>query len=306
MEIEDIIEIEGQLTIEIPELTKTMYLPLQLHYCNEKQYIAMCELIYRLEAGDLDLNQFKILSVYKLLGIEKGKRNIEEEQIDEALDNIRIIADYITEYFEESEEGKLSLILQYKKNHIEAVTPNTKKYWGPKHFFTNTTFGEYEEALNLFMEYNDVKEIEILQRLFAIFYREKKNHKPIPYVSEDLDEHLKNFKKTPIGVLYGFYYTFAAFHTYFTSSEVYWEGKRIDMSIIFSEQEEDSEDDKTDSPYPSLGMKSIAYQLAESGVFGSLTEVRATNLWEAALRLYDVRKRDLDHKAAQKATKPTT
>ena len=298
MEAEAIIDVEGQLTIEIPELTKTMYLPLQLHYCNEQQYIAICELLFRLDTGDLNLSEFKVLAVYALLNLKKGDRKIESQETEEALDNIRIISDYILEYFEETEEGKFTLKLIYRKNHIPKIKPLVKTFYGPKDFFTTTTFGEYEEALNLFMEYSESKDLELLQRLFAVFYREKKNKKQVPYISEEQDEHLKNFKTTPIGVLYGFYYTFAAFHTYLTSSEVYWEGKRIDMSIIFSEQEEDSEGDKSESPYPSLGMKSIAYQLAESGVFGSLTEVRNTNLWECVLRLYDIRKRDLDHKAA--------
>jgi len=306
MEAEAIIDIEGQLTIEIPELTKTMYMPLQLHYCNEQQYIAVCELLFRLDTGELNLEEFKILAVYALLNLKKGERKLEVDQTEEALDNIRIISEYIMDYFEETEEQKFTLKLSYQKNHITKIKPLIKTYWGPKDHFTSTTFGEYEEALNLFMEYSESKDIEILRRLFAIFYREQTNHKQVPYVSEDLEEHITNFSKTPIGILYGFYYTFAAFHTYFTSSEVYWEGKRIDMSIIFTEQEEDQGEDKTESPYPSLGMKSIAYQLAESGVFGSLQQVRNTNLWEAALRLYDIRKRDLDHKAAQKAASKTT
>ena len=55
-----------------------------------------------------------------------------------------------------------------------------------------------------------------------------------------------------------------------------------------------------ESKIPGIGMLSIAHQLAESQVYGPIQEVRKTDFWEIILRLYDIRKRDLDHQADRK------
>lgn len=292
---------EGPLTIEIPDANETLYLPLNLSQCDQRQYIAFCELMYRLESNKIAFEEFKILATYELLGLKKGKREIAQDEIDQALATISQISEYIAYFFEQTEDDKVRLQLSYNKNHIKKVDFVNKSFSGPKDFFTDVSFGEYEEALNLFFEYQQSRNSDLLIRIMAIFYRPTKKGKRIPHNADHVEKRMKHLRHLDMGYLYGFYYTFAAFHNYFTSSSVVWEGKEIDMSIIFTDLPEDETDKaKYDSPYSGLGLKSIAFQLAESGVFGSLKEVRDTNLWEAALRLYDIRKRDLDYKAEQK------
>ena len=41
----------------------------------------------------------------------------------------------------------------------------------------------------------------------------------------------------------------------------------------------------------------MLYSMAESGIFGELEKVRKTNFWEIFIRMYDIRKRDLDMQA---------
>jgi hypothetical protein len=64
---------------------------------------------------------------------------------------------------------------------------------------------------------------------------------------------------------------------------------------------QESKEKQVESKLPGLGLKSIEYQISESGVFGSNKEVRNTSLWEILIRLYDITKRDKDEKARQKA-----
>jgi hypothetical protein len=54
------------------------------------------------------------------------------------------------------------------------------------------------------------------------------------------------------------------------------------------------------SDYPDLGMKSMLYVIAESGIFGTEKEVRKAPLWEILVRMYDIRKRDFDALKLQK------
>jgi len=291
---------EGYHTLEIPEINQRLYVPHTLQECDSRQYVAMCGLLYRLENEELDFNEFKRLAIYELLDLKIGNRKIEKEEVTEAFANIEMLTGLLDSFFDISEE-KTKLKLQYTKNHLEYIQPASAKYYGPKDFFMDATFGEYEYALNVFMEYQESKNPDLLWRLLAIFYRiRKKNGQREDYNDLTLEVNKNLFEKLPFSYASSFYYTFATFHQYFTSSQVVYEGKPIDMSIIFTDQPEDDAE-SYESPYPSLGLKSIAYQLSESGVFGSLRDVRETPLWEAALRMYDIRKRDLDYKAQSKA-----
>src|SRR5690606_31675849 len=110
------------------------------------------------------------------------------------------------------------------------------------------------------------------------------------------------FSKVPIGALYGFYYNFAMFHTYFSGSQVYYNGKIIDLSILFTSQPEEKTSNY-ERPYPSLGIKSTGIEIAKTGVLGNLQEVRSTKLWDVALLLYDMRKKDLDQAAQMELEK---
>ena len=126
--------------------------------------------------------------------------------------------------------------------------------------------------------------------LMATFYLPKNQE----YNSSKVEKLSKKFKYIDFGCVYGFFLFFGSFQIYITSTIVLWEGKKIDFSILFKDNDND---DKSVSNIPGLGFKSIAYQLAESQVFGDLKTLRKENLWEVMLRLYDLRKRDLDNKA---------
>jgi hypothetical protein len=286
---------ENVLTLDIPEIGKSLYMPLNLNACVEREYILMCRLLCQLEFGEINENDFRTMAVYGLLDIKKGSRKILDGELDRALSTIANISRYIYNYFTVEDTGP-SVKLSYQGNAIEYITVFRDRYYGPKGFFADVTFGEYEEGLNVFLEYNRTKNMSLLVRLLAIFYRKKNKSLRRHYNESRVEMTMEIFSGVDVGILYGFYYTFASFHMYFSSSSVTWEGKVIDMSIIFNEQPGDQVE-SYESPYPSLGLKGILFQLAESGVFGNDKQVRKTLLWEAALRLYDIRKRDLDNKS---------
>src|SRR5690606_5517885 len=105
----------------------------------------------------------------------------------------------------------------------------------------------------------------------------------------------KRFKTLYFGEVFGFYLLFASFQKYLTSAKIYWQGKELDLSILFS----DDEIKEVESDIPGIGMHSTLFTLAESGVFGTIKEIRKENFWEIIIRMYDLRKRDLDHKAQE-------
>ncbi|HNP68227.1 MAG TPA: hypothetical protein PKH16_10005 [Aequorivita sp.] len=293
------------LPLEIPELNKKLYLPLCLEKLDQRQYIAFFGLMYQMEQKQISYAEFAPLCVAALLDLKKGKRKISEEELEEAMSNIAMLAEYISAFFNRN-ENVISLKLQYSKNYIDFVTlPFNKKYFGPSQWFRDVDFGEYEDGLNRFLQYNETPCRELLQELMATFYREKRNGKRYGYLSSEIESAAHSFSNVPIGALYGFYYNFAMFHTYFSSSQVYYNGKLIDLSILFTNQPAD--DTSTyESPYPSLGIKSTGIEIAKTGVLGNLAQVRSTRLWDVALLLYDMRKKDLDEREKQKLAKKET
>ncbi len=285
-----------------PDLNRHLYLPLSLSKLDQRQYIEFFGLLYQMEQKQIDYYEFSSLVVYALLDMKKGSRKIGAEAIEEAMSNIAQLSEFIEAYFDKN-ENLLSLKLEYSKNHIEFVNlPFNKIYYGPKLYFGDVDFGEYEDGLNRFLQYNETPSRQLLQELMATFYREKKDGKRYAYLASEIEEVAHSFSNVPMGALYGFYYNFAAFHTYFSSSQVYYNGQIIDLSILFTNQPMD-EGSSYESPYPSLGIKSTGIEIAKTGVLGNLQEVRSTKLWEVALLLYDMRKKDLDERARQEQAK---
>jgi 7,8-dihydro-6-hydroxymethylpterin-pyrophosphokinase len=95
---------------------------------------------------------------------------------------------------------------------------------------------------------------------------------------------------------------FASFQKYLCSAKIYWQGRELDLSILFKNDNSDS----FESTIPGLGMKSTLFTLAQTGVFGPIDKLRKENAWEILQGMYDLTKRDLDARAQQKSVKSGT
>lgn len=281
------------MQIEIPERNIILDFPLSLARLTEAQYVNFFSTLYRYETRELDFHDFSILVTYDLLGLKKGKRKIDSEQFTQAMANISLLAENILNYFEEPDES-LRLKLDYQKNHIKEIKTNRQRLYGPKDYFRDSTFGQYEDGLNCYLQYIETPSLSILAELTAHFFIDKK--KKLTF--EQRKNLLMNVDQ---GYLYGFFYTFAAFHKYFSGSEVYYNGQLINLSILFK-SDTSVNTASSISKYPSLGMKSTTYEIAKTGILGNITEVRNTELWEVSLLLYDIRTKDLE--AQKKLKKP--
>ena len=272
-------------TLEIPHTKKRYYLPSSLAECDGRQYSEMAHLLFKLDAGQLDYSTFRVHALYAFLNM-KPVVNKDKEVQDQKAANIYQLSHLVDDFFEDM-DGTPVLRQYYTNNHNPLISLFGKKYQGPKDNFDNVAFGQYVDGLNFFQEYTNTKEPEFLYLLMATFYVKKKQS------VEKLAEALKNYD---FGTVYGFYLFFASFQKYLVSSKIYYNAKELDLSVLF---DADGATDTT-SDLPGLGLKSTMYTLAESGVFGSLKQVRKENLWEVMLRMYDIVKRDKDYLARQK------
>ena len=70
-----------------------------------------------------------------------------------------------------------------------------------------------------------------------------------------------------------------------------WGGQELDLSILFESAKGETE---SATALPGIGMDSIAFTMAESGAFGDYKKLRDTNFWEIIVRMYDLRRADLE------------
>lgn len=296
-------------TIEIPEANIKQNIPAELAECNTVQYINFCNLLYKKTIGEINHQTLKDQAIYFIANIKfKDKEKLKAD--DAAFVNLSLLSELIDTFFELDEKENLVIKQYFIHNPIEKVLGAGKYYFGPSDEFNNVSFGEYVDALSFLYDYIETKDDHFLYLLFATFYREKeskifsagnfKKDKRVAYNSERTELLAEKFKHLDKGIIYGFFILFTSFQKYLTSAKIYVQGKEIDLSLLYKDFTTDKK--QPESEYPGIGMKSLLYTIAESGIFGTEKEVRKASLWEILIRMYDIRKRDFDALKQQKTT----
>jgi hypothetical protein len=287
-------------TIEIPESNIKRYIPSDLSECDAQQYMDMCELIFHFQNEAISYDELRTHAAYKLMNMKPSKATDEDE---EKFSNIYLISELIDSFFEEDAKGQKTIKQYYIHNPVPKFKPLWKTLYGPSDSFMNMTFGEYTDALRLFHDFHATGDMEILKLITALFYRPKKSFLFIkkrladyngdvrePYNSHNLEARAKTLNNAPIGFVYGFYLLFASFQKYIVDAKIMWSGKEIDFAILF----ESSGNEEPSNQTPGIGMDAIAFSIAESGTFGTIEEVRKADFWQIMVRMYDLRRTDLE------------
>ncbi|MGI0106747.1 hypothetical protein [Salinimicrobium sp. WS361] len=285
------------ITLEIQETNRFLKLPEELGECDPRQYREACNLIYRYQQNELSYEDFRIEMLYKLLDLEKGSaKDLLDAERMEMYSNLFSLSCYVDAFFEKDEHeevDKLNLKLYYIDNKIKKVRSGDYDLVGPADEFENITWGQYMDALEIYYLIENQPSKELFYELMAIFYLPKGKK----YDREKAGRYLKHIQKCHFGEVYGFFLLFASFQSYLFSATIFYQGNELDLSILFQDPEDRKKETEPKSKIPGIGMKSIEFQLAGSGVFGPLKEMRKTNFWETILRIYDIRKSDLDAQA---------
>ena len=294
-------------TIEIPETKLKRYIPADLSECDPQQYMDMCELIFHYQNDAINYDELRIYAAYKLMNMKPSKKTNQEE---EKFSNIYLVSELIDDFFDIDEKGLKVIKQYYIHNPVPKFKPLWKTLYGPSDSFMNMTFGEYTDALRLFHDFHATGDMEILKLITALFYRPKKSFLFLkkrlenydgdmrqPYNSNNLEARAKILKHAPIGFIYGFYLLFASFQKYLIDAKIMWGGKELDFSILF---ESSKTEDEPTTDAPGIGMDAIAFSIAESGAFGTIEEVRKANFWQIMVRMYDLRRTDLERQKQEK------
>ncbi|MES2484539.1 MAG: hypothetical protein V4581_01125, partial [Bacteroidota bacterium] len=218
--------------------------------------------------------------------------------------NVYQISRLVDTFFEDR-DGQKVISLEYINNPVPKFRPLRKYYHGPTDAFTNVTFGEYLDCLRLFLDFSATGNLNLLYTIAAILYRPAKRFRwlraatgdvRVPYNPNDVEKRADTLKYAPMGFIYGVYLLFASFQKYITTAVVPWAGRELDLSILFNDDGSGQLE-----AVPGIGMDGLVYALAESGEFGDKDKVRNVSLWEILIRLYDLKKKDLDYKLNDKS-----
>lgn len=286
------------MSIEIPDANHFFYVPENLGECDGTQYLDICKLLYWLNFGFIDEDDFKSVAVYILLRLpyklEKSKVQgfISEDDLPK-WENVYRISEILESFFDRKEDektGKVTMTVNQLFVHNHNPVYNLfKRYYGPEEGFSNVLFGQYLDGLEEFIDFTQSGEIQSLRNLFAIFYLAKGE---IYNKRKSLKRAKGIFRFVDIRNLYGMFVFFNAFQNYMMSGEISVMGQNIDLEIIFK----DVDPKQKKSSIPGLGWITTAQDIAESGVFGAYENVRNTEMWPVILRLYELKKRAFDEK----------
>ena len=283
-------------SLEFQEINERMWIPENLGECDKRQYLDASKLILMFQMGELNESQFRVMLLYSLLNMDFEKSELEYED-EEKWDNIYICSEVLKSFFTEDENGQKHLVQGYVNNPMKSVSYKAHTFKGPKDAFQGITYGQLEDGvgeINNFVKYG---EIESLVKLFAIFYL-KGNEK---YSAVKMEKRIKFFDHLDIRYVYGFYLLFISFFNYLTKECILViDGRDLDLRILFATPEADeSAEADTDEP-ESLGMRATSFQLAESGVFGTLAELREADAMMVLVRMYDLVIRNRKEEAERK------
>ncbi len=281
--------------IEIPEREITKYIPKELAFCNADEFVTMSGLLLQWQTKVIDYIELRVQAVYYFLNLKRGKRTINDMELEIMNSNLYQVSECIDSFFEKTDSGDLQIKLDIISNPLPNIKPTANVWHGPEDRFVNTTFGQYIDAVNVFHLYHRSNDIKHLNMLMAIYYLPI--NKPYnPDKNKNRASLIKRFVDP--NKVQAFFLYFSSFQKYITSSKVIWEGKVIDMSILFTSANDDFE-----SSIPGLGVKSLAFAISESNIIGDIKDVHNEKLWEILLLLYDMRKKDQDAKAREAAAK---
>lgn len=279
------------IAIDIPAVKRTFYFPENLAECDGEQFADMSKLVYMFSSGQINYFDFRILAVYALLRLKTPKKIpkviSEDDPKWQNIFRLSQLVDYFFERKENPDGEKLEIKLDFIKNHY----PEHKMfgtYMGPSDGFQNVNFGQYVDGLEEYIYFSQSGDLEALRLLFCIFYLPEGEK----YSLEMAKKRAKGIlAQTDIRHLYGFYLFFTSMQQYILGGSLAVMGNEIDLSIIYQEA---AEQKKAKSSIPGIGLHSVLFDLAESGVFGNYEGVRDTNMWTILLRLYELKKKEID------------
>ena len=184
----------------------------------------------------------------------------------------------------DDEEGCVSLNFRTTKN----LLPKWKQLRGPASHGADLTFGEFRAAtaaMNLYTQ--DHMESDLLALVAILYRRPGADGKRLPFDTDRLPEYMRAAKTMPPHLQWGVYARFAYFCEYLLTGAFVIDGNEVNFAPVFGRREPNA----PQASGQDLGLNSILYTVAESGVFGTADDTDRTPLLRVLLKLLDDKQR---------------
>lgn len=285
-------------TVEIPDRNITLKAPENIWECTRLQYQKLLENYLGVLRGEYDDNEFRTRLVYQFFNLKvtvnlmnKNLTGKKGEQRRAALINITRIGELFDSFFIPKElEGKTKLFLDTycPIDKVKSFWYKGIVYYSGGDALSNLSFGEYIAGITAYDSITDFNDIESYIPLAAVIYAPAKH---LPWLSREFPErqpfnqknHIKRQRKLkglPHWLLLNARYAWESHMRYISDGPITINGKDVDMRILFKGSDGDSQKSS------GLGMNTVLFKLAESGVFGDYDKAEKRDLFTVLSMLY--------------------
>lgn len=184
-------------------------------------------------------------------------------------------------------------IVELTYDCTENLLPVWRYLRGPMSHGADLTFGEFRHAAAVMNKYNTEQDPVDLCALCGILYREQVKDKGCisrePFRQKYMGRYMGLVRDMPECIQWGVYAWFAYFCEYLFTGTFIIDGLEICFAPVFDRQRK-TPDSKPVSAQ-SLGMNSVLYSVAESGIFGNVDTTDDALLLRVMMKLLDDKQR---------------
>lgn len=239
-----------------------------------KQYEYYCFLAFALGAGAIDNDFFRVRWFSYIVGLGKANftllKKVHADELNSQMDEA--LAGYFVAHADEHD--RLSLDFTTPRN----LLPTYRNYKGPGDFLEGVTFGEFTECLTIAAALTGADEQEVADgyaHIARILY------------------HIPEGDTVPDLLAFHAPTLFASVWSEIQRGPIDINGQKIDFRIIFKGGGSAKPDDHT-------GWTGITFEVASAGLFGSVKEVEAADMWAVLIYLYKCKFEYLNEKTKNK------
>lgn len=175
-----------------------------------------------------------------------------------------------------NEDSSISLNFDSTYNLI----PAWHNLVGPASHGADLTFGEFRNALMMINTFNQSKDMQHLDMLVGMLYRPMVKKEREAFDPKKFPLYMARVKYMPHFLKWGVYAWYVYLCQYLMTGDFIVGGHQVNFSELFSASGDDNAE-------PSLGLDSVLFSVAESGVFGNIDQVDNTQLMRVLLKLLD-------------------